>query len=132
MVVHQWLEKGLPPPITAPLPVKQGLKEKPLSTHLEVSQLLSEIKAATLDHQDVKKIEAILVDKGLISKMVLQSSPESELFSDFLTRFWTYDESPYVKERHSHKLRIGRAHTKSLSLNNKSFTEGDKSTGEHK
>jgi integrase len=112
MVVHQWLEKGLPPPITALLPVKQGLKEKPLSTHLEVSQLLSEIKAATLDHQDMKKIEAILVDKGLILMMVLKSSPESELFSDFLTRFWTYDESPYVKERLSHKLRIGRAHTK--------------------
>jgi hypothetical protein len=94
MVVHQWLEKGLAPPITTILPIKQELKTKALSTHLEVSQLLTEIKAATLDHQDVKKIEAILIDKGLISMMVLQSSLESELFADYLTRFWTYDESP--------------------------------------
>jgi integrase len=115
VVVHQWLEKGLPLPVTAPLPVKQELKAKALAAHLEVSQLLTEIKVANLDHQDVKKIEAILMDKGLISMMVLHRFPEAELFTDFLTRFWTFEESPYVKERLSHKLKIGRTHTK-LSL----------------
>jgi integrase len=112
LVVHRWLEKGLPPPVTALLPVKQALKPKAVSTHLEISQLLTELTVANLDQQDVKKIEAILVDKGLISLMVLKNSPEIELFGNFLTRFWTYDESPYVRERLSHKLRMGRTHTK--------------------
>jgi integrase len=111
VVVHQWLDKGLPPPVTASLPVKQTLKPKTLTAHLEISQLLAELKAVNLDRQDVKKIETILVDKDLISLMVLKDSPETEPFGDFLTRFWTYDESPYVKERLSHKLRMGRTHT---------------------
>jgi integrase len=112
IVVHQWLEKGLPPPVTAPLPVKRELGVKTLAAHLEVNQLLTEIKAANLDHQDMKKIEAVLIDKGLISRVILQNSPESELFADYLIRFWTHAESPYVKERLAHKLRIGRTHTK--------------------
>jgi hypothetical protein len=95
LVVHQWLEKGLPPPVTASCPVKQALKPKAVTTHLEVSQILTELKVANLDLQDVKKMEAILVGKGLISLMVLKNSPETESLGDFLTRFWTYDESPY-------------------------------------
>ena len=28
----------------------------------------------------------------------------------FLERFWTYDESPYVREKLAHRHRIGRRH----------------------
>ena len=114
-MVHQWLEKGLPLPITAFLPVKQTLKPKIVTAHFEIGQLLTEIKAETLDQQDVRKTEKILVEKGLVSLIVLRSSPKTEPFGNFLTRFWTYEESPYVKERLSYKLKIGRTHT-NLSL----------------
>jgi integrase len=112
LVVHRWLENGLPPPDNASAPIKKEAKPKPVAVHLEIDQLFSEIKVAKLDHQDMKKLESILIEKGLISLVVFKDSPESELFETYLERFWTFDESPYVKERLSHKLRIGRTHTK--------------------
>jgi integrase len=44
--------------------------------------------------------------------IVCAASTEAEAFEDYLTRFWEYDRSPYVEEKHSHKVQIGRAHTK--------------------
>jgi integrase len=115
LVVHRWLEKGLPPPANVPALIKKEVKPKPVAVHLETDQLFAEIKAAKLDRQDMRKLESIFIEKGLISLAVFKDSPESELFETYLERFWTFETSPYVKERLSHKLRIGRTHTK-LSL----------------
>ena len=112
LVVHQWLEKGLPPPTNALVSIKKKVGPKPITAHLETNQLFSEIKMAKLDLQDMKNLESLLIEKGLISLLVLKDSPEAELFETYLERFWTFDASPYVKERLSHKLRIGRTHTK--------------------
>jgi len=47
-----------------------------------------------------------LIDAGATPK----GGPGSELFSDFLERFWTYDTSPYVREKiaHGHRKRFNQ------------------------
>jgi hypothetical protein len=112
LVVHDWLNNGLPATETAK---KVQEKPSPVSRQLEIASLITSLRALEIDGEGVKKIERVLYEKGLISLMVLKDSPETESFEDFLIRFWTYEKSPYVSERLSHKLRIGRTHTK-LSL----------------
>jgi hypothetical protein len=73
------------------------------------------LKEADLGYQDLGKIEKILKEKGLVSVIVPKGTPESQLFEDYITGFWNYDRSPYVEEKLSHKLRIGKTHCK-LSL----------------
>jgi integrase len=82
---------------------------------LSVAQLLSELKKAELSDTDVVKIEKILKEKGLVNLIVRKDTPESETFESYLTHFWDYERSPYVEEKLSHKVQIGKKHTK-LSL----------------
>jgi len=81
------LKKAYLPPITTTALIKKDLKPKPINVHLEINQLFSEINAAELDFQDIKKLENILIEKGLISLLVLKDAPESELFETYLERF---------------------------------------------
>jgi integrase len=109
IVVYDWLKNGIP----RKRPQKEETEtSQPLNVTLHNAQILSELKKAELTKQDVFKIGQILSEKGLIRTIILQESPEAESFEDFLTRFWDYDRSPYVEEKLSHKLRIGRTHTK--------------------
>jgi len=53
------------------------------------------------------RILGVLKERGFADGVV-KAGPGSELFGDFLTRFWTFDESPYVREKLAHGQRIGR------------------------
>jgi hypothetical protein len=61
--------------------------------------------------QDIRKIEKILRDKGLVSLIVQKDAPGAEPLIDYLIRFWDYERSPYVGEKLTHKLNITRKHT---------------------
>ncbi|MDR1099487.1 MAG: integrase, partial [Treponema sp.] len=104
IVVYDWLKNGIP---QKKLHTDEVKSSQSISITLNNAQILSELKNAELTGQDVLKIEKILRKKGLISLIIQQGSPGSELFEDFLIRFWDYDRSPYVEEKLSHKLRIG-------------------------
>ncbi|AEF85502.1 hypothetical protein TREPR_2061 [Treponema primitia ZAS-2] len=112
LIVYDWLAKGIPKkqPKTALSP-----SARLVSDVLSTAQILAGLKNAALTSQDVLKIEKILQDQGLVSLIIRQNTLGDELFEDFITRFWDYKRSPYVQEKHSHKLRIGQTHTK-LSL----------------
>jgi hypothetical protein len=64
----------LPTPDNAPAPIKKEAKPKPVAVHLEIDQLFSEIKTAKLDHQAMRKLESILIEKGLVSLVVFKDS----------------------------------------------------------
>jgi hypothetical protein len=53
-----------------------------------------------------------LTEKGLVSSLVLKDAGGAELFDSYISRFWDYDVSPYVKEKHAHGLRMGKTHMK--------------------
>jgi integrase len=108
LVVYDWLRTGIPQkqPLKAP-----PVAFRPVETVFCVAQVLDQLKKANLTAQDVAKIEKILQDKGLAVLIVHKDTPQAELFTDYLSRFWDYDRSPYVEERQSHKLSITRKHT---------------------
>jgi hypothetical protein len=107
LVVYDWMKNGIPEKQARCTEEKRrGLPEK-----LAIGQLLASLKEAEITESDIVKIEKILRDKGLVTLIVRKDSPQAELFTDYLARFWDYDRSPYVEEKHSHKLNITRKHT---------------------
>ncbi len=45
----------------------------------------------------------MLKSKGLIENATISGDgPDSEPLLPFLKRFWNYDESPYVREKHAY------------------------------
>jgi hypothetical protein len=65
----------------------------PVDAAFNTAQVLTELKKADLTAQDVLKIEKILRDKGLVSLIIRKDTPQAELFTDYLSRFWDYDRS---------------------------------------
>jgi hypothetical protein len=108
LVVYRWEQDGIPPR-------KQNHAKnkisRPVSEALTAAQVLQTLKQTDLSLQDMPKIEKILQDKGLITLIVRRNAPEAEVFVDYLLRFWDFGKSPYVEEKLSHKMRIGRSHT---------------------
>lgn len=101
-VVYGWLEHGFPQ--------TGGSSPKKISDALDLATILTFIKKSNLSSVDVSKIGSVLTEKGLVSSAVLKDAGGAESFDSFLSRFWDYDVSPYVKEKHAHGLRMGKTH----------------------
>jgi hypothetical protein len=61
-----------------------------------------------LSSTDIAKIEAILKDRNLVECIIQKRSAEAETVEGFLTRFWTYDKSPYVAEKKTQESQLGQ------------------------
>jgi integrase len=105
LVVYDWLEHGI-----SQAQPDNSATQKPIADLLTNAQLLSGLKEANLSAQDVVKIEKILQEKGLVSLIVRKNMQAAELLEDYLLRFWDYDRSPYVAEKLSHKIAIGKTY----------------------
>jgi hypothetical protein len=106
--VYRWEQEGI-----SQRKQKQ-IKNKPFrpaTTVLSIAQVLQELKLVELNFQDIPKIEKILRDKGLVTAIIQPEIRAAEIFTDYLIRFWDYETSPYVEEKLSHKIKIGRSHT---------------------
>ena len=102
IIVNGWLVHGFP---------AQGANPpKKISEALDLAAILTIIKKSNLNSADVSKIGTALTEKGLVSSVVLKEAGGAELFDSFMSRFWDYDVSPYVKEKHAHGLRMGKTH----------------------
>ena len=79
-------------------------------------RLIDQLRTADLSKSDAERIVDVLRDRGLIvSTVTFAGSAGSEPFIDFLTRFWSWDDSPYVKEKRSRGQAIGRSRCYQLS-----------------
>jgi hypothetical protein len=101
VVVAGWLRDGLPEPGRAPRPVAEVL---------DVSTVLEAIHRASLTPPDAEKIVSALKARELIETAVVKAGPGSEGFIAYLSRFWDFEKSPYVRDKHAHGQRIGRRH----------------------
>ena len=68
LVVYDWLQNGVPQKKTETDGKQNTL---PLAVKLNSTQVLSELKKAELTNQDVKRIEKILKEKGLVQTIIL-------------------------------------------------------------
>jgi len=92
--------------------IKYGIPEKGGRTAADlitVDTILTNIRTAErLDPDDVERILRTLADRGYVISGTPADSPATEDTVVFLLRFWTWNESPYVRE----KLCRGHAITK--------------------
>jgi integrase len=101
-VVYDWLKNGVPE--------RQSKKSRNLPELFTFASLLDTLRTLPLSREDTDKIVAALRARGLIVSAVIASGPGAELFSDFVRRFWTYEKSPYVLDKHAHEQRMGKTH----------------------
>lgn len=107
LVVYEWLTNGIPK--------KQLKKPRSLNEELTLDQILAGLKTIPLTTDDVSKIERVLLGQGLITAIIRKNSYTDQNFVDFLKNFWNYDTSPYVEEKLSHKLYVGKEHIEKAS-----------------
>jgi len=98
------------------------LKLRTNKTFLGIENILTAIKNSVLDSNDADRIVCKLIEKDLLKitmeksekKSVLSASlEEAKLpvsFSLFLEKFWTYDSSPYIREKLAYGQSIGKRH----------------------
>jgi integrase len=111
IVIAGWLKDGI-----SQRQVEQASRpRRPLDAFISSNQLFLGLKRLDLTAQDVIKIERILKEKGLIEAIVKKGFKEAESLEDFLKRFWDYDRSPYVADKRSHGINLGKAYTRCSS-----------------
>jgi integrase len=101
-IAREWIKTGLPSTATA--------ATRPIRDTFTFSEILSTVRSATLTPKDAEKIAETLKVRGLLLSFSVPGGPGAELFTDFLTRFWTYDKSPYIAEKLAHGQRITKEH----------------------
>ena len=103
LVTHSWLEKGLPLPY-------QVSSRRPPGTVFSIKRLLDELQTVDLTQQDTEKVLAILKGRGLIKSATVSGSLGDVLVEDFLSSFWDFEKSAYVRQKIAHGLQIRRPH----------------------
>lgn len=108
LVVYEWEQNGLPD--------RGGGGCRPVSETIDMDTVLEAIRKTDLTSQDAERIVAALKTRGLIETAIVKAGPGSELFTAFLSRFWDYDQSPYVREKLAHGHSMGRRHCYDMAL----------------
>lgn len=99
-IVNEWLRTGWPTGRLA--------KPRTVAAAITLDTILSKLRAAELTPEDAGRVLAVLKERELIDGGAVKAGPGGELFTAFLSRFWTYESSPYVREKLAHGQRIGR------------------------
>jgi hypothetical protein len=94
---------------------RQGVPKKDKVIDLKEYTLRDLAKEATLE--DAEFIVNELKRRGLLKSAVLTESKQDRDFAEFITNFWDYDNSPYIRE----KLRILKTLKESGALTNKNL-----------
>jgi integrase len=102
LVVNRWLTEGWP--------TGRQAEPRPVAEAITVDTILSQLRSAPLTAEDAGRILAVLKERELIEGGIVKAGPGGELFTAFLMRFWTYESSPYVRDKLAHGQRIGKRH----------------------
>jgi hypothetical protein len=93
-VVAGWLFDGNPKPWSN--------KRRAVGETLDVDTILTGIRSAALNDKDTERIVSALRERELIETAVVKGSQGAEDLIAFLKRFWTFDSSPYAREKLAH------------------------------
>jgi hypothetical protein len=99
IVVSGWLRDGLPG--------KDGERRK-VEAAIDLAAILRGIRKAELDSGGALAIVKALKERGLIDIGAVPAGKGSVDFVNFLSDFFDYDKSTYVKDRLAHGHSIGR------------------------
>jgi hypothetical protein len=101
IVAAGWLQDGLP---------GKGGERRKVEAAFDLSGILRGIRKADLDNGGAMAIVKALKERGLIDIGAVPSGKGSVNFTDFLTQFFDYEKSPYVRDRLAHGHSIGRSY----------------------
>ena len=101
-IVREWLRTGVPSSPTR--------KPRPAEEVFTLASILSGIRSANLTPTDAEKIAEAMKTRGLLLSYTTPGGQGAELFNDFLKRFWSFENSPYVAEKLAHGQRMTREH----------------------
>lgn len=99
-VVSDWLKNGIPD--------KKIDGKRPAEDALTLKSVISSLHTLSLSTEDVEKMVSVLKDRKLLENATVTSAASSIGLIAYLTAFWDYDTSPYVKEKLLHGQKIGR------------------------
>jgi integrase len=99
-IAGTWAREGIPS-------TRQGMK-RALGAAVDLAGILRAVKKAPLDADGAAQIARALRDRGLLDFPTVRAGPGKADFITYLTEFWDYDKSTYVKERLAHHHSIGR------------------------
>lgn len=99
LIALQWAEYGIP---TAD-------SKRSVTDLLEAETLLSMVRKTPITDEDATGIVGILEERGLISVETTSHATGERLLS-FLSDFWNYETSAYIKEKEAFGHRIGKRH----------------------
>jgi integrase len=108
ITIAGWLKEGVPKRQAE----QESRPRRPVEALINANQVFSALKQVDLVPQDVIKIEKILKDRGLVETIVKKGSKEAELVIDYLRRFWDYSQSPYIADKRSHGINLGKTYAK--------------------
>lgn len=94
-VVLSWYKNNNVVPANA----SQKLKEKKEKTSMEKIALFQLIRSKDFTSDDAKDIIDALIEKDFIKSAVFTNSVEAVDAVEYLTTFWDYENSPYVREK---------------------------------
>ena len=83
---------------------------------LTVDEILTAVRKAQLTTEDTQKVVSILKERELIETAVVKDGPGSQELVSFLSQFWDYDTSPYIREKLAYGHRMGRRHCYDMAL----------------
>ncbi len=112
-VALTWLREGIPQ------------KDKVVKVNeLSLTDVARKIKSGN----EAEAVLAEMQKRGLLKNFILNDTPQAEDFISFLTTFWDWGQSPYIKEKlrknHGIHQRYCRLNSQAINLYWKPFFEG--------
>jgi len=78
---------------------REGIPNKNSSLDIKTASLRDTIRQSVITKSDAEFIVGELKCRGLVHSCVFSGAPNAVPFSTFLTEFWDYDRSPYIREK---------------------------------
>jgi integrase len=104
LVVSDWIQNGIPEN-------KHTDKRTPLQEIFTLDTIVNVLDDMDLSSQDALRITSILQKKGVIGNVATKKKAKQDTFLfPFLEKFWDYETSQYVKEKHAYGQTIGKRH----------------------
>jgi hypothetical protein len=102
LVVSEWLKNGLP--------TMARDKCHQIKDVLSFDAILNNVQHIDLTVDGAARLVSTLKERGLIEAIVMKSGTGTVLLNDYLTTFWTFEKSPYVRDKLLHGHSFGRRH----------------------
>lgn len=74
-------------------------EENQKKLRLDKMTVLNSLRTMEMDREDVQTIIKVLKERNFIHSAVLMASPESKPIDEYISEFWAFETSPYIKEK---------------------------------